>query len=63
MGCVGGAVGEEHRAREGVEHDESDAESSGRLRVLADGVRWGGVREGRGVGGGAGGGGEGVGDE
>ena len=63
VGCVGGAVGEAHRAREGVEHDESDADSNGRLRVLVDGVRWGGVCEGRGVGGGAGGGGEGVGYE
>ena len=63
VGCVGGAVSEEHRAREGAEHDESNARSSGRLRVLVDGVQWGGVRERRGVGGGAGGDGEGVGDE
>ena len=38
VGCVGGAVSEERRAREGVEHDESDVGSNRRLCVLVDGV-------------------------
>ena len=60
---MGGEVGGERVAREDVEHEKSDAQSSGRFFVHVNGVQGGVLCEGRGVGGGEGGVGEGVGDE